>query len=174
MVPIASAETLVGPYKYTDKLWAADPLPDLPKVQGHNADGSGKALDSSVPVGARELRSHKVEAAKWPAASTRTVKPGVAQASSGPVTVAPATADARTKAAAGGSPQGDPSSVKVETVDHAKAQAANVDGLLVGLTQQDGQDPGAVAVSIDYGSFAQAYGGGWASRLHLVQMPRAR
>ncbi|KQV11644.1 hypothetical protein ASE03_14115 [Kitasatospora sp. Root187] len=61
--------------------------------------------------------------------------------------------------------------MKVETVDRTKAQAANVDGLLVGLTRQDGQDAGAVSVSVDYGSFAQAYGGGWATRLHLVQMP---
>ncbi|MGC0313247.1 ricin-type beta-trefoil lectin domain protein [Kitasatospora acidiphila] len=65
-----------------------------------------------------------------------------------------------------------PSSVRVQTADHTAAQAANVDGLLVGLSRADGSaKAGKVSVSVDYSSIEQAYGGGWASRLHLVAMP---
>ncbi|MFE0463095.1 RHS repeat domain-containing protein [Kitasatospora sp. NPDC058965] len=65
-----------------------------------------------------------------------------------------------------------PGAVRVETVDRAGAQAADVDGLLVGLTRADGDAAGGrVAVSVDYSAIIQAYGGGWASRLHLVQLP---
>ncbi|MFE0462842.1 hypothetical protein ACFW1A_26670, partial [Kitasatospora sp. NPDC058965] len=65
-----------------------------------------------------------------------------------------------------------PGAVRVETVDRAGARAADVDGLLVGLTRADGDAAeGRVAVSVDYSAITQAYGGGWASRLHLVQLP---
>ncbi|MFF1902893.1 ricin-type beta-trefoil lectin domain protein [Kitasatospora sp. NPDC058218] len=65
-----------------------------------------------------------------------------------------------------------PSSVDVKVADRAKTQAAGVDGLLVGLARGDGRtEPGNVSVSLDYGSVAQAYGGGWSSRLRLVAMP---
>ncbi|MGW4806925.1 RHS repeat-associated core domain-containing protein [Kitasatospora sp. NPDC004272] len=65
-----------------------------------------------------------------------------------------------------------PTALRVEITDRAKAQAANVDGLLVGLEPVDSTDSGrAVTIAVDYDSIAQAYGGGWASRLHLVQMP---
>ncbi|MFE0464684.1 ricin-type beta-trefoil lectin domain protein [Kitasatospora sp. NPDC058965] len=60
----------------------------------------------------------------------------------------------------------------MNTVNHTTAEAAGVDGLMVGLTRQDGSGAtGKVSVSLDYGAVAQAYGGGWASRLHLVQLP---
>ncbi|MEU4346992.1 hypothetical protein AB0G17_06250, partial [Streptomyces sp. NPDC023838] len=65
-----------------------------------------------------------------------------------------------------------PSSVTVKTAGRRAAQAANVDGLLVGLARSDGRnDPGQVQVALDYSAIAQAYGGGWGSRLHLVTMP---
>ncbi|MER8185266.1 polymorphic toxin-type HINT domain-containing protein [Kitasatospora sp. NPDC094015] len=62
--------------------------------------------------------------------------------------------------------------MNVQVADRNQAKSADVDGLLVGLGRADG-GPGAdnVAVSLDYSSIEQAYGGGWASRLHLVRMP---
>ncbi|GLW70491.1 hypothetical protein Kpho02_27900 [Kitasatospora phosalacinea] len=60
----------------------------------------------------------------------------------------------------------------MRVADHDQARAANVDGLLVGLSRADGkQGGGGVSVSLDYSAIAQAYGGGWASRLKLVAMP---
>ncbi|PYC84021.1 hypothetical protein C7C46_08050, partial [Streptomyces tateyamensis] len=69
-------------------------------------------------------------------------------------------------------PASTPTAVQVKTVDHATAQAAGVDGLMVGLTRSDDSGaPGKASVSLDYSAVMQAYGGGWASRLHLVQLP---
>ncbi|MFD7730990.1 polymorphic toxin-type HINT domain-containing protein [Kitasatospora phosalacinea] len=152
--------TVVGPYHYDGKLWAADPLPAVPKVSGHDATAPADKADHGVAAGSRELRTHQAAAASWPKASSATVALGAADPS-GAVALAAPSGPAKSKA---------PASVKVETADRARALAANVDGLLVGLKPVDGSG-GAVSVAVDYGSIAQAYGGGWASRLHLVQLP---
>ncbi|MFF2629433.1 polymorphic toxin-type HINT domain-containing protein [Kitasatospora griseola] len=159
IVPMASA-TVISPYRSDGKLWAADPLPAIPEVAGHNATGNTAQPSHGVAAGSRELRTHKVTPAVWPKASTSTVLVGSTDPS-GAVKLAAPTGVAKTKA---------PTSMKVETADRAKAQAANVDGLLVGLQPVEGSG-GSVSVALDYGSIAQAYGGGWASRLHLVQLP---
>ncbi|WP_123821480.1 polymorphic toxin-type HINT domain-containing protein [Kitasatospora cineracea] len=156
---MAGAAT-VGSYRYDGKLWAADPLPTVPKVSGHDAAGAAAQPDHRVAAGSRELRTHKAAAVSWPKASSATVALGAADPS-GAVALAAPTGAAKAKA---------PASVKVETADRSRARAANVDGLLVGLQPVDGSG-GALSVAVDYGSIAQAYGGGWASRLHLVQMP---
>ncbi|MFD0563536.1 hypothetical protein ACFQ2M_17075 [Kitasatospora saccharophila] len=163
--PAASAGTVIGGYAYTGKLWKADPLPALPQVSSGNASGLARVAAAATAKGSRELRTHQAAAPSWPAGSEGVLDVGRA-ANVGPVrvTAAPEGASARTAKA--------PASVKVETADRAGAQAANVDGLLVGLESADGSaSGGAVSVAVDYGSIAQAYGGGWASRLHLVQMP---
>ncbi|MCZ4119248.1 polymorphic toxin-type HINT domain-containing protein [Streptomyces sp. H39-S7] len=65
-----------------------------------------------------------------------------------------------------------PTSVQARVADHKQALSANVDGLLVGLRRADARaEAGRVTVSLDYAAIAQAYGGGWGSRLHLVTMP---
>ncbi|MFE3502138.1 ricin-type beta-trefoil lectin domain protein [Kitasatospora sp. NPDC059160] len=75
--------------------------------------------------------------------------------------------------AAADTPTETPSTVQVKVADRGKAQAAGVDGLLVGLTRADTGKAGAgsVSVSLDYNAIAPAYGGAWASRLRLVAMP---
>ncbi|MGW4804852.1 RHS repeat-associated core domain-containing protein [Kitasatospora sp. NPDC004272] len=162
IIPAAGAATVVGPYRYDGKVWAADPLPAVPEVTGHDATGAADRSDHGVAAGSRELRTHDAAAAGWPKASSTTVALGAADPSGAVALAAPAGV-AKSKA---------PASVKVETADRAGAQAADVDGLLVGLEPADGSaSGGAVSVAVDYGSIAQAYGGGWASRLHLVQLP---
>ncbi|WP_246101840.1 RHS repeat-associated core domain-containing protein [Streptomyces cyaneus] len=67
-----------------------------------------------------------------------------------------------------------PSRAKVDLLGHAAARKAGIDGLLLKVTRADGRKPaapGKVAVQVDYASFAQAYGGDWAQRLRLVQLP---
>ncbi|MEV6678875.1 RHS repeat-associated core domain-containing protein [Streptomyces erythrochromogenes] len=107
------------------------------------------------------------------------------RAGNSPVWIAPAAAPpdspARTTgaggpagapAATGGSAPATPSSVRVETADRKQAEAAHVNGMLVGVARADGPtEAGQLSVSLDYSSLANAYGGGWASRLHLVAMP---
>ncbi|MEU4239855.1 RHS repeat-associated core domain-containing protein [Actinoplanes sp. NPDC026619] len=60
-----------------------------------------------------------------------------------------------------------PDQVRLTTVDQKVAQAAGVRGVMFTL----GAASGSVAVSVDPSSFRNAYGGGYASRLHLVRLP---
>jgi YD repeat-containing protein len=54
----------------------------------------------------------------------------------------------------------------------AAAARAGVDGMLLTARRTDNAaQPGSVGLEIDYGRFAQAYGGGYGSRLRLVQLP---
>ncbi|MEV4511574.1 polymorphic toxin-type HINT domain-containing protein [Dactylosporangium sp. NPDC049525] len=111
-------------------------------------------------------------ATAWPAVATAdvamTVPAGGAkqvqavQAGALPVTVAPVVASDGTYAG--------PRQVQVRVHDQHAAGAAGVNGVLLSLTpQQNGR--GDVRVSLDYTSFAQAYGGNYGSRLRLVQLP---
>ncbi|MER7274595.1 RHS repeat-associated core domain-containing protein [Dactylosporangium sp. NPDC000244] len=56
----------------------------------------------------------------------------------------------------------------VEVLDRAATERAGVDGLLF---QVKGDSPGQAKVTVDYSSFRNAWGGDWASRLRLVQLP---
>lgn len=65
-----------------------------------------------------------------------------------------------------------PSQVSVRVLDHTAASAAGVPGVLLKLSRADGGAATAQAgLSIDYSSFAYAFGGDYASRLQLVQLP---
>ncbi|MDY0814717.1 RHS repeat-associated core domain-containing protein [Kitasatospora purpeofusca] len=190
VTPLAVADSIVGGYQYTDKVWEADPLPDLPKVPGAPADSRpGGVAAPAIPPGARELVPHVVKPVRWPAAATATVDLGKVPAVRGlaapaggakagdlPVSVSPAAPTAlgaRAKSLAPSvAPVSPVSSVRVKLADRGQAKKAGVDGLLVGLDRADARtDTGNVAVSLDYGAIEQAYGGGWASRLQLVAMP---
>ncbi|QMU70139.1 ricin-type beta-trefoil lectin domain protein [Streptacidiphilus sp. P02-A3a] len=55
---------------------------------------------------------------------------------------------------------------------HAQTEAAGSDGMLLGFARADGgSGSGRVQVVIDYAALAKAYGGGFGSRLELVQVP---
>ncbi|NUS72391.1 MAG: RHS repeat-associated core domain-containing protein [Corynebacteriales bacterium] len=67
----------------------------------------------------------------------------------------------------GGGGEAGPSKVEIETVDPGE-----VDGVVVRVSRADGGDKaGKVELGIDYSKFANAFGGDWASRLHLVTLP---
>jgi RHS repeat-associated protein len=55
--------------------------------------------------------------------------------------------------------------IKIETFDRDKTRAAGVDGLLFKVSG------GSAKVEVNYSSFRWAYGGDWASRLRLVELP---
>ena len=63
-----------------------------------------------------------------------------------------------------------PSSVSVRVLDHGAATAAGVTGVVFTATPT-AAGRGTVRIGVDYGSFAQAYGGNYGSRLRLVQLP---
>jgi RHS repeat-associated protein len=62
-----------------------------------------------------------------------------------------------------------PSSVSVSVLSHQAATNAGIDGVL--LTAASAAGSGGVRLGLDYGSFAQAYGGDYGSRLSLVELP---
>ncbi|WP_051370875.1 RHS repeat-associated core domain-containing protein [Streptomyces sp. 142MFCol3.1] len=65
-----------------------------------------------------------------------------------------------------------PQSVDVEVLDRAKVKPVGGIGMGLRVTRTDSKPaPGPVRVSIDYSTFKYAYGGDFAARLRLVQMP---
>jgi RHS repeat-associated protein len=65
-----------------------------------------------------------------------------------------------------------PAGVRVEVLERAKVKKAGGVGMGVRLTRTDkAAGPGPVRVSLDYSGFKDAYGGDFASRLRLVQVP---
>ncbi|WP_409350464.1 RHS repeat-associated core domain-containing protein [Streptomyces bacillaris] len=63
--------------------------------------------------------------------------------------------------------------VEAKVLGHRAAERAGIDGVLFTLEAGDGRDdrPGKVDATVDYSSFSEAYGGGYGSRLTLVQLP---
>ncbi|MEV0095934.1 RHS repeat-associated core domain-containing protein [Streptomyces sp. NPDC050738] len=93
------------------------------------------------------------------------------QAGSLPVWVAPAAAPsgAKAKGVKGAAPV--VGKVRVEMAKQSAATQAGVAGVLASVRRSDGGTGGGVHVELDYRSFADSYGGDWASRLRLVQLP---
>ncbi|MEW2070526.1 RHS repeat-associated core domain-containing protein [Streptomyces sp. NPDC007346] len=60
--------------------------------------------------------------------------------------------------------------VTARIADRKQAEQAGVDGVLITL-DAGGEKAGKVGVKLDYAPFAEAYGGGYASRLTLVELP---
>ncbi|MEU1386205.1 MULTISPECIES: polymorphic toxin-type HINT domain-containing protein [unclassified Nonomuraea] len=62
--------------------------------------------------------------------------------------------------------------VKAETFDDVTARRLGGVGLALRLARNDGgQKPGRLSIAVDYSGFRDAYGGGFASRLSLVELP---
>ena len=110
----------------------------------------------------------------WPAAATASVALAAPAARSGALG-----ADARAvgtpvsaQAVAGKDGYAGPRSLDVRVLSHDAAQAAGVDGALFSIAPPGGPSgSGTVQIALDYNAFAQAYGGNFASRLSLVQLP---
>ncbi|MEV4808367.1 RHS repeat domain-containing protein [Micromonospora avicenniae] len=129
--------------------------------------GPAKVADPKLPPAASAK-----PAPVWPSAGTAVVdlaatrpSTGAVRAGSLPVRIAPSAASARAAAGVRGR-------LRVELLDRATAEAAGIRGLLVKVGRADGVAATRRAdLSVDYGSFATAYGADWASRLRLVSLP---
>ncbi|GAA1311628.1 type IV secretion protein Rhs [Planotetraspora silvatica] len=64
-----------------------------------------------------------------------------------------------------------PSRVRMAVTSRTVAHKAGVDGLLVSLQRTDGMAAARVSVRLDYSAIRDAFGGDYASRLHLVSLP---
>ncbi|MGO1052197.1 RHS repeat-associated core domain-containing protein [Crossiella sp. CA198] len=63
------------------------------------------------------------------------------------------------------------SKVKVETFDQKATEKAGLNGVLLKVTDAGGAAGSTVSVQVDYGGFADAFGGDYGTRLRLVQLP---
>jgi RHS repeat-associated protein len=113
-------------------------------------------------------RSEAVTATSWPTATRATVHltgSSAVRAGSSPISVQ---AQADTRHAYAG-----PSSVDVRVSGHTDASKVGVNGVLFSLTVPKAavSGKGSVRISVDYGAFAQAYGGNFGPRLHVEQLP---
>ncbi|MCM2419637.1 RHS repeat-associated core domain-containing protein [Streptomyces sp. RKAG293] len=61
--------------------------------------------------------------------------------------------------------------VRVSMAGQDAVTRAGIAGVMTSVTRTDGGTGGSVHLALDYTAFRDAYGGDWASRLHLVQLP---
>ncbi|MGW6706418.1 RHS repeat-associated core domain-containing protein [Streptomyces sp. NPDC054956] len=105
-----------------------------------------------------------------PANGKEPVAEGFARAGNLPVLVGKPHGTAKSALAKGGG--GELSRVRVTSADQSVAQAAGVHGVLFSLEPADtSAGSGEATVVVDPSSFRAAFGGDYASRLHLVQLP---
>lgn len=146
--------------------------PGLAVVRAVAPDGPAVQAEHPVPVSVVKARPAELPArvarytpeTRWPAAGTATVSLAGATAAK------PAAAGAlpvKVSAAAGGV-----SRVRVSMASHAAATALGVTGTVLTLARADRvRAAGKVRTVLDYASWADAYGGDYASRLRLVGLP---
>ncbi|CAL9419905.1 RHS repeat-associated core domain-containing protein [Streptomyces sp. enrichment culture] len=118
------------------------------------------AADQRAIERAAKDRSRSVT---WPGAGTATLKlpsKGAAEAAPGGLPVTLAKSSKAKKAA---------ESVTVTVLDQKRAAALGVKGLVLSVTGP--AEGGTSGLAVDYTAFASAYGGDWAGRLQLVQLP---
>lgn len=143
-------------------MWKPKKLPATPAVGAHLLQPKA----SAHPKGYKAPGTYRARSARWPAADTATVALGgratakPVKAGDLPVWVAPA---------GQGTGAGE---VRVQTASHAQTLKAGANGMLLGITPSGAASAhGKVKVVVDYASIAKAYGGGYGSRLRLVQLP---
>ncbi|GIF38687.1 polymorphic toxin-type HINT domain-containing protein [Actinoplanes xinjiangensis] len=141
------------PYK-VESVEAIKPVP----VQAAKISPAPKLAEPS-PASARP-------APVWPKAG------GEVLSASGQAQTLPVRVEQPVKAAAARSAKPDPSRVQVEVLDRKSTDKAGVRGVLLRLGRADGvAAAGTTKVTLDYKSFATAYGADWSSRLRLVSLP---
>jgi len=138
-------------------VYAAQPKPYTPPKA---------AVQPNVKVGKVAAKPAAVSTQKPAASLPAPVWPG---ASSNDVALGQGGAAVTFRAAKG---HAAPARMHVDVLDQAASARAKTTGLLFRVRRNDGLATAAtVGVSVDYGKFATAYGGDWATRLKLVRMP---
>ncbi|WP_327234771.1 polymorphic toxin-type HINT domain-containing protein [Streptomyces sp. NBC_01317] len=160
----------------------------LPKVPASEKALSGhgvKALPRTTGKGPKTPAEAPLEA--WPGVGSATVSlPSAGAAESAPWVKAgklpiTLTASATKTMSSKGRSTGSAASAGTDTplsgratvrvLDRKTAERAGVEGMLFSVQRVPGADGEAFGVGVDYAAFAQAYGGAYATRLRLVQLP---
>ncbi|MFI1027422.1 polymorphic toxin-type HINT domain-containing protein [Streptomyces sp. NPDC020951] len=147
-----------------------------PGVQddGDPAKGSDAKAKSRPSDPARKAAVKGLDKAVWPEQGGAKVKLGAtAEAGGLPITVnkpkAKTTAKAKTGAKGEATTAAD--KVRVDVLDPQRAAQLGA-GVLLDVARADGADEAAkVRLTVDYSEFAEGFGGSYASRLQLVQLP---
>ncbi|WP_411101037.1 polymorphic toxin-type HINT domain-containing protein [Streptomyces sp. x-45] len=142
---------------------------DLPRLKQPPAVAvEPAAVGGTKRPDAAKQHAWKPTTVSWPAAGTAEVTPhknAVRRAGKLPVSIGEAADTARSKAQM-------PAGVRVSVASREEARAAGVEGVLLSASRTDGAtQQGSASVKVDYSSFRSAYGGDWAARLRLVQLP---
>ncbi|MFJ1917416.1 RHS repeat domain-containing protein [Streptomyces sp. NPDC088147] len=139
------------------KLKKPDPVPTS-TVKEHTV---------SRPDQTKQSPSKGTRTSAWPGAGTTQmdVPPtGVAKGRAGSLPVKLSRAGAES-----GRPAG-PARAQVQVLDQKTAATLGVDGVLLAVRPLEGER-GSLDVEVDYSSFRQSFGGDWASRLAVQQLP---
>ncbi|MFB7467325.1 polymorphic toxin-type HINT domain-containing protein [Streptomyces sp. NPDC056224] len=191
-MPLAAALALAlaVPGSLTPVAVAAD-LPGAPKIAKHK-DAKVRAVNAKGAKAARELvaknqaenkaqadRARSEAKATWPKAATLAVDGPPARAGGRPLVDIRPTARPKSlllsPAVSAGPFAGPPTAQDsaggrsaVNVLDQKAAERAGITGVLFTATTPTA---GPAQVTVDYGSFASAVGGGWSTRLGLVSLP---
>ncbi|WP_412539129.1 polymorphic toxin-type HINT domain-containing protein [Longispora sp. K20-0274] len=108
-----------------------------------------------------------------PASTSRAAAPaGKVKAGALPVRVGIANGAGESQRAVRGAAASTPTMVNVDMLDRSRLAKSVTSGVALTVTRADeGAATGAVALELDYSGFAQAFGGGYGSRLRWVRMP---
>ncbi|MFC3386354.1 polymorphic toxin-type HINT domain-containing protein [Couchioplanes azureus] len=138
----------------------------------------GKAKTRDGQVSESQVDLWKAPAVQWPAADKSEVAipdSGLVEVPGQPIRIGrPATASARAagKPAARLNADEPVAQVESEVLGRDKAAAAGVTGLMLRLSRTDETAAKApMSVEIDYSSLQHAFGGDWARRMQVVQLP---
>ncbi|MET8458514.1 TreTu family toxin [Streptomyces parvulus] len=142
---------------------------DLPRLKQPPAvPVESAAIGGTKRSDAAREHAWKPTTVSWPIAGSAEVAPrenAVRRAGQLPVVIAEAPSAARAQSEL-------PTKVRVSVAGRGKTLAAGIDGVLLSVSRTDaGPEEGAATVKVDYDSFRGAYGGDWAARLRLVQLP---
>lgn len=138
---------------------------------GDPAKGTSVKAKSRPSDPAREAAVKGLDKAAWPRQGGAEVTVGASgptEVGGLPVKVGEAKTAAKSKAKAAQSA----GKVRVDVLDPARAARLGA-GVLLGVERADGEGEAAakVRLTVDYSEFAEGFGGSYASRLQLVQLP---
>ncbi|MEU1075132.1 MULTISPECIES: RHS repeat-associated core domain-containing protein [unclassified Streptomyces] len=194
VLTLLSGAPVLAQGHHLPKQWSPRPLDKAHSVPGHDVEPH----QAVAPSGARGSSPAKYRplSVTWPSATRVQVnpaadnsappqapsrqsvtrlpyaEPGPAHAAGTPVWVGRpgALTKQRTNQATGTTPT--PTAVTVAVAGRTAAQRAGVNGAMFSLTDSaPRQTGGKASVGLDYAGFADAYGGDYAARLQLVQLP---
>ncbi|WUD76777.1 polymorphic toxin-type HINT domain-containing protein [Streptomyces sp. NBC_00510] len=151
-----------GGFHFEGSVWNPKAVADVPAVGGHGLH----AKVAGQPRGYKALGNYRAQPPVWPKPGTATV---VLDSHSAAKPVKAGELPVWVASAGEGEGTGE---VRVRTASHTQTLRAGANGMLLGITPSRATAARSrVRVVVDYAGIARAYGGGFGSRLQLVQLP---